>query len=225
MNNNIENEIFKKTRFDIKKLLNYGFKYDNNKYFFVKNILNDTFRVEINIDNNLVKGQIWDLKINDLYTNYRLDSIGEFASKIKNKYINILNDIKNKCCNISYFENKQTNKMCNYIINTYQDYPEFMWEKYPGYGVFKNKVNKKWYAVILNINKSKLDKEDKEVEIINLKVEPTKIEELLKKDNYYAGYHMNKKNWISIILDDKVSSKEIQILIDNAYKLIEKSGK
>lgn len=226
MNNDIEKEIFKKVILDYNKLLKYGFIQENDRYIFSKNILNDTFKIEITISNdNLVNGKVYDLKMNDEYTNFRLNNLGEFANKIKIEYINLLEDIKNNCGNTSYFISKQGNRICQYIIDTYNDNPEFLWDKYPGYGVFRNKYNNKWYAVILNINKSKLDEEDKEVEIINLKVNPKEIDELLKRNNYYEGYHMNKKNWVSIILDDKVDSKEIYGLIDNAYKIIEKSGK
>lgn len=225
-NREIEKEIFKNVTINFDELIKYGFKKEKSLYKFSKNILNDTFEIEITISNdNLVNGKVYDLKMNDEYTNFRLNNLGEFASKIKIEYINLLEDIKNNCSNISYFISKQSNRICKYIIDTYNDNPEFLWDKYPGYGVFRNKINNKWYAVILNINKSKLDEEDKEVEIINLKVNPNEINELLKRNNYYKGYHMNKKNWVSIILDDKVEDKEIYGLIDNAYKLIEKSGK
>ncbi|MBP3799889.1 MAG: MmcQ/YjbR family DNA-binding protein, partial [Bacilli bacterium] len=43
---------------------------------------------------------------------------------------------------------------------------------------------------------------------------------LLKKKGYYEAYHMNKKSWITIILDDTVSDNDIKKLIDNSYSII-----
>lgn len=225
-NREIEKEIFKKVTINFGALVKYGFKKEKSLYKFSKNILNDTFEIEITISNdNLVNGKIYDLKMNDEYTNFRLNNLGEFASKIKVEYINLLEDIKNNCGNISYFMSGQGNRICQYIIDTYNDNPEFLWEKYPGYGVFRNKINNKWYAVILNINKSKFNKEDKEVEVINLKVNPDKIERLLKRKGFFEGYHMNKKNWISIILNEDVLDNEIFELVNEAYNLIDGSKK
>lgn len=220
-NNIIEKEIFKKAKIDLNKFLEYGFKLENNKYCYSKNIL-DNFRVEIICDDYNLIGKIYDLKMNDEYTNFRNANCGKFANKIKEEYIKVLEDIRVKCCDISYFESNQANRICDYIINKYDDYPEFMWDKYPGYGVFRNKVNNKWYAVILNINKNKFCMEDKEVEIINLKVNPSNIENFLKRNGYFEGYHMNKKNWISIILDDNIKDSEIIQLVNDAYMLINK---
>ena len=104
MKNSIEKEIFKKTKTNYDKLIEYGFKKDNSLYKLEKNILNDAFKMEIVIDNDIVDGKIYDLKMNDEYTNFRLNKLGEFASKIKNEYINLLEDIKDKCFNTYYFE-------------------------------------------------------------------------------------------------------------------------
>ncbi len=223
MNNEIEIEVFKKANFNFQKLEKYGFKKDNDIYKLVKTILNDKFKIIIEIDKNgTIIGKVLDIKINDEYSNFRGNTLGDFSSKVKSEYLAILNDIKSKCSDITYFSENQVNRVCNYIIDKFKINPEFLWEKFPGYGVFRNKDNNKWFAVILNINKSKFNGEDKEVEVINVKVNPNNIEELLKRTNYYEGYHMNKKHWVSIILDDKVLDKEIFELVDEAYLLIKK---
>ena len=70
----------------------------------------------------------------------------------------------------------------------------------------------------MNIDNNKLDKKlNGEVEIINLKLEPSEIENLLKMDGFYPAYHMNKKSWISIILNDTISDEEILKLVEKSY--------
>ena len=37
------------------------------------------------------------------------------------------------------------------------------------------------------------------------------------------GYHMNKKHWNTVILDDSIPDDEIKQMIDESYKLVYKS--
>lgn len=70
----------------------------------------------------------------------------------------------------------------------------------------------------MNLDKGKLDTKDTgEIEIINVKLEPNQIKKLLKKKGFYPAYHMNKKNWITIILNDTVEDDYIMKLIEKSY--------
>ena len=44
------------------------------------------------------------------------------------------------------------------------------------------------------------------------------IEGLLSQKGFYPAYHMNKKSWVSIILNDTVPDGDIQSLIRNSYE-------
>ena len=46
---------------------------------------------------------------------------------------------------------------------------------------------------------------DQQVEIINLKINPADMSRLLTISGIYPSYHMNKKSWISLVLDEQVS--------------------
>ena len=72
----------------------------------------------------------------------------------------------------------------------------------------------------MEINKAKLKDGIGQVEIINLKLDPEEILNLLKKQGYYKAYHMNKKSWITVILDDTLKDKEVEELIDQSYQNI-----
>ena len=217
---NIEEEIFKKGTFQEKELIKYGFKKENNKYILKKPFLNNSFITEIEIFNNKVTGKVIDLEVEEEYTNLRTNSKGEFAGKVRDSYKEILLSIKENCFIENTFLNPQTNRVNNYIKEKYKDNPEFLWSKFPGYAVYRNKNNEKWYSIIMNISSDKLNKEIGEVEIINIKLNEDKIMNLLKKEGFYKAYHMNKKDWISIILNDTLEDKEIFSLIDESYEII-----
>ncbi len=220
----MEYDLFKKCVFDYSKLLNYGFKEENNIYYYEKYILDNNYKICIKIENNNVIGKIYDLIFNDEYLNLNVDSNLSFNNKIKEEYINILKDIKNNCTKESLFVFKQSNEITNYIKRKYKVNPEFLWDKSSGNGVFRNKNNKKWFGIIISVSKDKLDLKYKQeiIEVINLKLNEDTIKELIKIDGFYKAYHMNKKSWISIILDNTVDNEIIYSLIDQSYNNVNK---
>lgn len=215
----MEENIFKKVDFDYSKLIEYGFIKKGNTYIFRTTFMNDEFKAVIEINNDIVKGKVYDLNTSLEYTNIRLDIEGGFIGKIKEEYKKILLDIKDKCCQNKYFIYSQSNRVSDYIKNKYNDVPQFLWNKYPGYGVFKN-AKGKWYGIIMNIDKSKIMNDSGEVEIIDVKVNENDIDKLLLNNGIYKAYHMNKKKWVSIILDDTIDDSLIFTLIDKSYFLV-----
>ena len=55
-------------------------------------------------------------------------------------------------------------------------------------------------------------------DIINLKLESDEIETLIKKEGFYPAYHMNKKYWITLILDETLSDETIIEYIKKSYE-------
>ena len=197
-----------------------------NSYIYEKYFLDNEFKAIIIVDNNgTVTGKVYDLQLNEEYTNIRTKMTGEFVSKVKDEYKNILIDIKNNCYEDNLFINEQANEITRYIKDKYSIDPEFLWEKYPFFGIFRNKNNNKWFALITNVDKSKIDEGNGKVELLNIKLDSNKIKELLQNKGYYEAYHMNKKSWISIILNNTLKDKEIFELIDESYNIINKKGR
>ena len=54
---------------------------------------------------------------------------------------------------------------------------------------------------------------------MNVKLPPDLINDLLKKEGFYKAYHMNKKYWISFILDDSIKDQELEELINISFTL------
>ncbi len=208
----IEKEVFKRASIDFKKLILYGFIKNKENYTYNKTFMDGEFKAEISIDKNKnIKGNVIDLNTNETYLPLRAKyNKSAYRGLVLKGYSDILEDIKEKCTTKKEFIFSQSNRIANSIYEKYSIMPDFPWEKYEGAGVFRNKNNKKWFALIMNIDKSKLDKKLKgEVEIINLKAPNFEIEELIKKKGYYSAYHMNKKNWFTIILDETLDDEII----------------
>ena len=215
----LEKEIFKKYKFDYNKLIDYGFKKNNDKYIYETSFLNNNFRCIIEVENNNISGNVIDSEFNDIYDQFRVkDAIGEFVNKVKDEYTIILKDIRDKCCIPNLFIYDQSNRISKIIKDKYNIDPEFLFDD-NSTGVFRNKDNLKWFGIIMNINISKLDsKLNKDVEVINVKINKDDLEKLLKVNGIYKAYHMNKKSWISIVLDDSLDDQSIMDLIDYSYR-------
>lgn len=217
---NIEEDVFKKAKIDLNKLIPYGFKKEGNNYILERNITDD-FKAIITINkNNKLTGKIYDNSLEDEYLNFRvLEQNGEFVNNIRNSYKNLLIDIKSNCFYENEFIFDQSNRIANYILKKYNVNVEHLWDSAPNYGVFRNSKSNKWFGIIMNVDKNKIVKGDSiEVEILNVKLDD-KVNLYLSKKGIYESYHMSKKNWISIILDDTLSDEEIIEMINISYNL------
>ncbi len=56
----------------------------------------------------------------------------------------------------------------------------------------------------------------------NVKCDPEKAIQLREEypESVLPGYHMNKKHWNSIIVDGRLSAKQLKEMIDDSYALV-----
>lgn len=220
---NIETDITRKKRPNFKKMITYGFQKENNTYYYTRKMLNNTFLVQFTLDEmQHLLGKIYDLATNEEYINFHVSSqTGSFVSKVRAEYQNILTDIVNHCFENRDFYSTQANRISKMIHTTYQDKPQFLWDKTPDAAVFKNPINQKWYGIIMNIPRNKIDTGSKQIDILNVKLAPEKIEKLSQHKGFYPAYHMNKKHWITIVLDDTLKDQEIMNYIIESHQYTE----
>lgn len=222
----IEEEIFERTCVDFNKLKEYGFEKKNDCYYYSK-ILLDNFKADVVINKEgLVTGKIYDLIALEEYINFRIESqVGKFVSSIRQAYQELLKDIRINCFHKEFFISAQANRITEKIIDLYHDEPEFPWVPVSSHGVFRNPRNDKWYALIMYVDREKIDKMTSgKVEAINLKLAPSTIVQLQQEKGFYEAYHMNKKNWITIILDNTIPDERLIDYIKESHKFTETSS-
>lgn len=113
-----------------------------------------------------------------------------------------------------------------YIQDEFDVAAEYLWMSSPDCAVFRNKRNQKWFAIIMNVNKTKLGLSGEGgVDVINVKCDPILIGSLLCNEGYRPAYHMNKTNWITVLLDGSVNMREVKNLIRFSYEMIETKNK
>lgn len=112
------------------------------------------------------------------------------------------------------------NTVCEYAARTYGTEAECPWASLPLYSVLRRADNKKWYAVIMNLPKSKLGLGGGErIDVIDLKCSPADMAILLGEEGFLPAYHLNRRNWITALLDGTVDSDLLMRLLDGSYSI------
>lgn len=98
--------------------------------------------------------------------------------------------------------------------------PDYPWAGDSESAVLRHPGNGKWFALALRVRAHSLGlKRDAEVDIVNLKCDPLMLPSLLRKPGYLSAYHMNKSNWLTILLDGTVPMEEIAYLMQVSHDL------
>lgn len=216
----IEENTFKRHVPDFKKLKDYGFIKNKNGFWLEKFFKDNMLKAVITINSEgKVNGTVYDIENNDEFLPLRVENNqGKFVGEVRAEYENLLENIRDNCFSKKYYIFPQSNRITNLIIKKYGNEPEFLWKTTPGTGIFRNPETKKWYLAILDIDRSKIQKNKKGlVEIALIKLSTDNVEKRLKQEHIYLGWHMNKKYWVTVILDESLSDNEIMELIEESH--------
>ena len=203
----------KSVNFD--KLKNFGFVSGS----YEKNICDNQFKLIITVAQD---GKIF-TKVEDNFSGeeYILhlveNSVGEYVGKVRLEYENFLNSFIESCCESNIFCGELTQKLIQYVRKNYGDELEFLWENLPDTAIWRRKDTKKWYGVLMVIPEKKLKLDSKKiVDVVNLRGD---AEKLIDGKKFFPAWHMNKKSWLTIRLDNSVEFEEICKLLDESYKM------
>ncbi|MBQ9679252.1 MAG: MmcQ/YjbR family DNA-binding protein [Ruminococcus sp.] len=113
-----------------------------------------------------------------------------------------------------------TEELFAYAQNTYGVVPDYPFSTAPTYAVLRHLSNRKWFALFMDVPRSRLglDGEEK-VDILNIKCDPILSGSLRLQEGYFPAYHMNHDGWLTILLDGTVPTEEIIPLLDMSFEL------
>lgn len=149
--------------------------------------------------------RVYDSDTNDEYLPYRVNTYsGSFLNSIKEEIQEILNEKSKKNTVLNYLKTKENAILENPFEKSKLD--------------ITVKINNKWFALLLTRSSKVLNINDNNnIEILNLKND--EAEKIVNNINIFPAYHMNKKKWISILID-KMEIEEIKKYIDISYNLV-----
>ncbi|MBQ9746585.1 MAG: MmcQ/YjbR family DNA-binding protein [Clostridia bacterium] len=93
--------------------------------------------------------------------------------------------------------------------------------------VFRHGEGGKWFGLLMRVEKSRVGLAGEgKADVLNLKCDPDEafiVRELY--EGIIPAYHMNKRHWISVILEGGVPLDFTERLIEKSYALTEKKCK
>lgn len=218
----VEEEIFAKRQCKFNELVAYGFSQNGDNYSLEVPLKSANFLAKIRVSSvGEVSGKVDDLDTGDEYLLLRVDSDnGSFSATVKAEYRAILRGIADKC-----FVKAQADRIQDEIKNRYGDEPDFPFKKFPDYAVFRNSKNRKWYGLLMTLPLGKLtgnEGDQQEVTVLNVKQTEDRPPDLLKKAGFFPAYHMNKQNWLSVLLNGDLPDDQVLALLDESRSFTER---
>ena len=215
-------EIFKSYQFNKEKARDYGFVENGEVWNYSCQILQGDFSMTVSITTDDVSFQVFDQETGDLYPQVHMESMrGSFVGSVREACLEILYQIRKACFDVQDFICPQTKRIMAQVQEKYGDPLEYLWEKSPDTAVLRHEGNQKWYAVLMRIPWDKLEKgREGLVEAVNLKHD--QVADLLSQKGIYPAFHMNKRYWLSLALDDSLQDEEVIELIEKSWNLIVK---
>ena len=215
-------EIFKSYQLNQEKARAYGFVKNGEVWTYSCQILQGDFIMTVSITADNVSFQVFDQETGDLYPQVHMESMrGSFVGSVREDCLEILYQIRKACFEVQDFICPQTKRIMTQVQEKYGNQLEYLWEKSPDTAVLRHEDNKKWYAVVMRIPWDRLDKgREGLVEAVNLKHD--QVVDLLSQNGIYPAFHMNKRYWISVALDDTLSDEIVLELIEKSWNLTSK---
>ena len=215
-------EIFKAYQFNSKKAKEYGFVENQGVWTYNSTILQGDFLMMLTVKNGDLNFQVYDQETGDIYPQVHMESMrGTFVGTVRESCLEVLYDILKSCFEVQDYICPQTKRIMTLVQENYENQLEYLWEKSPDTAVLRHNDNQKWYAVLMKISWEKLDNSrEGQVEVVNLKHD--QVADLLVEKGIYPAFHMNKRYWISLPLDDTLSDEQVFELFVRSWFLTSK---
>lgn len=201
--------------------LKFGFKKTGPETFEINLPLKTPdFEVQIIIDHNEIKLKVFELpdRLEYLPFNLNEDEGGSFVNQIRSDVDEVVHQVIESCYQLKDYRERVFD-FVRAELNTKLETP---WAKHPEFYVMKTANRQKWYGLMMRIPYQLLDPQQSGiVDVLNLKAPPLKIVDLIDYQTFYPAYHMNKKHWVSVVVDEKINLKQLQALIRQSYQLVE----
>lgn len=215
-------EIFKAYQFNSKKAKEYGFVENQGVWTYSSTILLGDFLMMVTVEDGDLSFQVYDQETGDLYPQVHMESMrGTFVGSVREACLEVLYSIRKACFEVQEFLCPQTKRIMAFVQEKFGNQLEYLWEKSPDTAVLRHEDNQKWYAILMRIPWDRLDKgRDGLVEAVNLKHD--QVADLLSQNGIYPAFHMNKRYWISLPLDDTLTDEKVLELFERSWFLTSK---
>lgn len=156
-----------------------------------------------------------------------------FACMVQDEYRRLLEEIASECFRPRSFASDQGNRLEALINDAWGDVPDNPFSNMDA-GAFRTPGGK-WYALVMMVPRDKLAGSREGgagsdegrgsapgglVEAANLKADPEEIPSLIQRDGIFKAWHMNKRHWITVLLDGTLDDASLMTLVARSRALV-----
>lgn len=107
-----------------------------------------------------------------------------------------------------------------YVKEKYDVEPDYPWIKNPNYAILRHKTSRKWFVAAVDVTENKLGLDGKRlIDVLLMKCDPMLIDLLRGEEGILPAYHMNKRHWVTVLMDGSCKRERVLALIDASYDL------
>ena len=111
-------------------------------------------------------------------------------------------------------------ELARYARETYGTEAEHLFPETPETYILRHRENRKWYAVVMRVPRSKLGLSgDEAVFLLDVKCGPLLSGSYFGKPGVVPAWHMNKTHWIGVLLDGSAEEETVRELLEISYRL------
>jgi Uncharacterized protein conserved in bacteria len=212
-------------RLNLQALTQDGFALTEGTYQKKRAFADLNFYGIIRLNQDIFDIKVYETSFDEEYIPFTLKSVqSPLVAGLKeqvNAWVNELlakdfdqNDLRKKT--IAYCEEKYGSK---------EEHP-FDEDPYAASSVLRVGPQGKWYALFMGVPaKSMGFPSSEEIQIVNLKEKPEDMERIIDHIHVFPAYHMNKKYWITVLLDETLDFSHLSDLIEESYQLVKGTKK
>ena len=111
-------------------------------------------------------------------------------------------------------------ELIDFIFDEYSVEPDYPFRMDDVTCVFRHIDNRKWFGIAMVVPYRTIGvNRDGNIDILNVKCDPIMMGSLRGKPGFCPAYHMNKDNWITILLDGTAEDGLIKELLQISYDM------
>lgn len=196
--------LFLRRKVNIPRLRAFGFSETVGGYAYAASLFGGQFAMSVTVTSaGGVSADVIENATGESYVLHRISgATGAFVGQLREEYERVLAQIADACFEADVFKSEGAKRVIQYVRDTYQHEPEYLWQRFPDNAIVRRADNRKWYLVILSVRKEKLGLPGTGIiEIIDVRMKAEDVLALVDGIRYFPGYHMNKKHWVTLCLD------------------------
>lgn len=106
-------------------------------------------------------------------------------------------------------------KLLEFVAEQYGVKPEYIFDD-PDLAVLRHPCGK-WFGIAMHVPSSAFGLNGDKIDAVNVKCRPEMAEVMAGSAGIAPAYHMNKRHWLSVMLDGSLPDDQVKFLIDNSY--------